>query len=154
MYYHENWMPIERGPYTLWPLYKNTGVGSHYMSMLKCVTTHCQQHEQCGLHHQKRYSECSGADDTCLTSNRVRLARSYPLTRQGRSGQGIARTISVSNPLQYPFPPKYHSHRLFCDIQSILTHNCSSQPRNSHHAYKDVQDTPSTGGPTAQHFHR
>ena len=26
MYYHENWMPIKRGPYTLWPLYKNTEV--------------------------------------------------------------------------------------------------------------------------------
>ena len=43
MYYHENRMPIERGPYTLWPLYKNTGVIQEVVticSMLKCVTIH------------------------------------------------------------------------------------------------------------------
>ena len=40
LYYHENWMPIERGPYTLWPLYKNTGVIQEVVTicpMLKCV---------------------------------------------------------------------------------------------------------------------
>ena len=47
MYYHENWMPIKRGPYTLWPLYKNTEVIQEVVTicpMLKCVTTHqCMQ---------------------------------------------------------------------------------------------------------------
>ena len=61
MYYHENWMPIERGPYTLWPLYKNTGVIQEVVTICPIVSYISAGHKlkQCGLHHQKRYSECS-----------------------------------------------------------------------------------------------